>query len=457
MSETVYDVVGVGLGPFNLGLAALLDGLDRDVSAAFLEQDDEFAWHEGLLIEGTTLEVPFLADLVTMLDPTSEYSYLNYLREHDRIYEFYTFREFEIPRREYNEYCRWVSTALDSCRFSRRVVTIDATDGHYRVVAEDPTTGDRFEYLSEHVVVGVGSTPYVPEAMRGLPPADVFHTASYLDRRERCLEADHVTVVGSGQSAAEVFEDLLDHQSAAGYHLDWITRSDGFFQLEGSKLAHHLYTPGYVDYFYDLSDDTREQVLTNQQYLYKGIDKDTSDSIFDTLYRRSIRDTQDVALLATTSVEHIELLDTATGPVYRLSCHERQQDRSFTHTSEVVVLATGYHRPVPTFLAPIESRIQHDSRGQFALDREYRLRLENAPGDIFVQNAGLHTHGMNTAHLGLGSHRNAVIANTIVDDDAYPTGYDVGFQRFGVDEFLAAVDDRSFETDAQATYAPPSN
>ncbi len=42
-----------------------------------------------MLIEGVTLEVPFLADLVTLADPTSPYSFLNYVRERDRIYEFY--------------------------------------------------------------------------------------------------------------------------------------------------------------------------------------------------------------------------------------------------------------------------------------------------------------------------------------------------------------------------------
>ncbi len=44
-----YDVLGVGLGPFNLGLAALLDGADSDLEldAIFLEREPEFAWHEG--------------------------------------------------------------------------------------------------------------------------------------------------------------------------------------------------------------------------------------------------------------------------------------------------------------------------------------------------------------------------------------------------------------------------
>ncbi|WP_242419074.1 SidA/IucD/PvdA family monooxygenase, partial [Frankia sp. CpI1-P] len=38
-----YDVVGVGLGPFNLSLAALADGLPG-LRAAFFEQAPAFTW-----------------------------------------------------------------------------------------------------------------------------------------------------------------------------------------------------------------------------------------------------------------------------------------------------------------------------------------------------------------------------------------------------------------------------
>ena len=67
------DLLGVGIGPFNLSLAALLDPVDG-VDAVFFDQADGFAWHPGLLVEGTTTQVPFLADLVTLADPTSRHS-----------------------------------------------------------------------------------------------------------------------------------------------------------------------------------------------------------------------------------------------------------------------------------------------------------------------------------------------------------------------------------------------
>jgi lysine N6-hydroxylase len=123
-SNEMFDLIGVGLGPFNLGLAALLDPV-TEVKAVFFEQKPRFDWHPGLLMEGTTLQVPFFADLVTMADPTSRYTFLNYLKEQRRLYHFYFLERFLIPRREYNEYCRWVSQSLKTCRFGQKVTKID--------------------------------------------------------------------------------------------------------------------------------------------------------------------------------------------------------------------------------------------------------------------------------------------------------------------------------------------
>ena len=58
----MLDFIGIGIGPFNLSLAALLH--DRtDITGAFFERKGQFAWHEGMLLPETTLQVPFMADL----------------------------------------------------------------------------------------------------------------------------------------------------------------------------------------------------------------------------------------------------------------------------------------------------------------------------------------------------------------------------------------------------------
>ncbi|EMA37623.1 lysine N(6)-hydroxylase/L-ornithine N(5)-oxygenase family protein [Halococcus hamelinensis] len=430
----VHDLVGIGVGPFNLGLAAMVDGVEEDVETVFLEREPEFDWHEGMLLEGTTLEVPFLADLVTLADPTSPHSYLNYLRETGRIYEFYFYETFQIPRREYNDYLRWVAESLGGLEFSREVVEIGWDDDHehYVVVAHHPETGERFEYRGENLALGIGSRPQIPEHLQGHPEKDVFHTARYRHNRERVSTADSVAVVGSGQSAAEVFEDLLERQPEAGYRLDWLTRSDGFFPMEYSKLGLQHFTPEYEQYVYDLPQKVKDDLVPNQDRLYKGVDPGTSAAIYDLLYRRSIGDRDpDVGLFAMTEVRDIE----AVGDAYALDCHQWQAEESFVHESEVVVLGTGYERPTPGFLEPIENAIGWDDRGRFEVTEDHRLAIDH-PGDVFLQNAELHTHGVGVPDLGLGAYRNALFVNRLVGREAYPEDTNTVYQDFAVEQFV---------------------
>ena len=85
----VIDVIGIGIGPFNLSLATLLQNKDCGLTSAFFEKKESFSWHDGMLMPDTTLQVPFLADLVTMVEPTSRFSFLNYLIETKKIFKFF--------------------------------------------------------------------------------------------------------------------------------------------------------------------------------------------------------------------------------------------------------------------------------------------------------------------------------------------------------------------------------
>jgi lysine N6-hydroxylase len=71
ITDGPYDLVGVGIGPANLSLAALADPLDG-LHTTFFERESAFRWHPGLMIDGAFLQVPFLADLVSLVDPTSQ-------------------------------------------------------------------------------------------------------------------------------------------------------------------------------------------------------------------------------------------------------------------------------------------------------------------------------------------------------------------------------------------------
>jgi lysine N6-hydroxylase len=413
------DLLGVGLGPFNLSLAALLEPV-RDVAAVFCEQQPSFSWHPGLLLEGTTTQVPFLADLVTLVDPGSQHSFLEYLREHDRLYRFYFREQFHVPRREYDHYCRWVADRLSTPTFRARVEALRWTDGRFEAEIADPADGTRRRLRARNVVLGVGGRPHVPAALQPVLGPHGFHSADFTERREAVHGAAVVSVIGSGQSGAEVFAELLREQPRHGYRLDWLTRSAGFFPMEYTPLALEHFTPDYIRYFHQLPEPVRSRLLPTQDLLYKGIDAETIAGIHDLLYERTVGGAHPAVRL----LPHAEIVAAAAVPAaehrFRLRCRQWEQGEDFELGTDCVVMATGYRAAPPPLLDPIRPLIAWDAAGRLRVDLDYRVATDPAVrGSLFVQNAELHTHGVGAPDLGLGAHRAATIVNALTRREVY--------------------------------------
>lgn len=429
-----HDVVGVGIGPFNLGLAALLDGVD-DVDAIFFDGKPEFTWHPGLMLDDAEVQVPFLADLVTLADPTSPHSFLSYLHARERLYRFYFHERLHVLRREFEAYYRWVSERVGSCRFGTPVEAVaPAAEGGWSVTLSGGQT-----HRARAVVLGVGAVPSIPDCARPLlDGGDVAHTAAYGEVRRRALAARRVTVIGSGQSAAEVVADLLDH--APQTRVDWFTRAAGFLPMEYSKLGLEHFSPEYAAHFHGLSQERRDALRSGQDLLYKGISADTSARIFDTLYRRSIDGAEpDVGYAARCELR--ELGRTAAGAL-RLVLHHLDADVSFTHETDLLVLGTGY-RDAPLPVPALAEIAVLDEQGRPVVEADYHVRLRDGIGAsdrrLFVQNAELHSHGVGAPDLGLGAHRNAVIVNALCEREVYPVRERNVFQTFGPPAGAAAA------------------
>lgn len=414
----VHDLLGVGIGPFNLGLAALLDPVE-DVDALFVDENPRFSWHPGLLIEGATTQVPFLADLVSLVDPTSRHGFLEYLRVHDRLLRFYLRERFHLPRREYDHYCRWVAERLPSCRFGTRVEALRWIDAGavFEADLHDVAGGGRRRVRARDVVLGVGTVPHVPDVLAPALGPDLVHAAGYLPARERLRRARSVAVVGSGQSGAEVFLDLLRDQPAHGYRLSWITRTAGFLPMEYTRLALEHFSPEYTRYFHGLDEAVRDRLLPTQDLLYKGIDAGTVEEIYALLYDRSAAGAEPaVELRPHLAVEAVEPVDGAL----RLRCRQWQQGRGLDLTVECAVLATGFVSRPPACIEELRPLIRWDRAGRYRVGLDYRVEMDPAVvGGLFVQNAELHTHGVGTPDLGLGAHRGARIVNEICGREVY--------------------------------------
>ena len=289
--EDPLDLLCVGVGPFGLGLACLADPL-TDVRAAFLDAADGFDWHPGLLFEDATLQVPFLADLVTMADPTSRFSFLQWLKETGQLYPFYVRESFYPLRRDYNAYCRWAAERVRGVHWGHRVVGVTRAAGEGPWCVEVDAHGERHVWWARHLVVGTGTVARLPAQLSEVSGATV-HAGEYLTRREDLVSREHVSVVGSGQSAAEVFLDLVT--APDGPAVDWITRSPRFYPMEYSKLSLELTSPDYLDHFRSLPEAERDRLNASQPQLHRGISDDTVDAIHEALYVRRGGDGDDAS------------------------------------------------------------------------------------------------------------------------------------------------------------------
>jgi lysine N6-hydroxylase len=418
--STPLDFIGIGLGPFNLGLACLTEPID-ELNGLFLESKPDFEWHSGMFLEGAHLQTPFMSDLVTLADPTSPYSFLNYLKDKGRLYSFYIRENFYPLRTEYNDYCRWAAARLSSIRFNTTVTSVSYDEeGEVYVVR---TADDAF--TARRLVLGTGTPPYIPEACQGLG-GDLLHNSRYLDYKEALQKKESITLVGSGQSAAEIYYDLLSEIGVHGYRLNWVTRSPRFFPLEYTKLTLEMTSPEYIDYFHALPEETRYRLESQQKGLFKGIDSELIDAIFDLLYQKNLKGPVPTRLLTNSALRTASYED----GTYTLGLRQEEQGKDYELHTEGLILATGYRYVTPAFLEPVADRIRLDGHGRFDVARNYSI--DTAGREIFLQNAGVHTHSITSPDLGMGAYRNAYIIGELLGSEYYAVEKSIAFQEFAV-------------------------
>ncbi|CAM1354793.1 lysine N(6)-hydroxylase/L-ornithine N(5)-oxygenase family protein [Tenacibaculum halocynthiae] len=428
--KEILDFIAVGVGPFNLGLACLTDPIDG-VEGIFLDKQERFDWHPGMMLQSTTLQIPFMADLVTLADPTSPFSFLNYSKEQGRIYSFYIRENFLLLRNEYNKYCQWAINKLPNIYFNTEVKNIHFNEEEevYVVTSQCTKTDEIKTYKAKKIVLGTGTQPYIPNCAKKLKDR-ATHSSKYLNHKDELQTKKSITVVGGGQSAAEIFYDLLQDIDTKGYELNWITRSPRFFPLEYSKLTLEMTSPEYVDYFYNLPSEKRDDLIKNQKHLYKGINQDLINDIHDLLYtKRSYSEKPlKVSLRTNTELKNTIVKENQT----LLELHQVEQDKYLKINTEGLVLSTGYYYKLPEFIEGISNRLEWDNKGRYDVHRNYSIDKNH--NEIFVQNVELYTHGFVTPDLGMACYRNSYIIKEITGKEYYPVETSIAFQQFGVNE-----------------------
>ncbi|MDM9560638.1 lysine N(6)-hydroxylase/L-ornithine N(5)-oxygenase family protein [Bordetella petrii] len=432
-NEDAYDFIAIGLGPFNLSLACLAEPI-AGLRGVFLERNASFDWHPGMLIDNTTLQNPFLADLVSLADPQSPFSFLNYCKQEGKIYSYYIRENFYLTRAEYNRYCKWAIARLGNIRFGHEVrdVSHDAQRGHYVVTGVQGPGREAFVYRCRKLVLGVGSVPAFPPCCRDAGHR-YLHSADYIAHKHLLQQRRSITIVGSGQSAAEIYYDLLKSAGEHDYTLTWITRSPRFFQMENTKLTLEMISPDYIDYFYNLPDATKTEIIGKQDSLYKGVNASLINQIYDLLDDRRRQGALRTHLITNCEVQACRYDAARDG--YELDFEQVDYRARYTHRTDTVLFATGYNQNIPPFVSGIRDRIRWDSHGRYRLSRNYAADLNG--NEIFVQNAGMHTHGLTNPDLGMSCYRNSCIIRELTGVEHYKIE-----QRIALQDFAVPVDEQ---------------
>lgn len=397
----VYNLIGIGIGPFNLGLAALLQ--KTAISCMFFDRQPEFSWHPGLMLEWSRMQVPFYADLVTLEDPTSAYTYLNFLKETNGLLRHGILENLYPLRSEYQAYCSWVAKKLKVLNFNHdcKAIYYHEKSQLYEIHLSHKGAATPAVYFAENIVVGIGNEPYIPCNVKASPLlAPVLHGSSYLFCKEQLKKKKEIVVVGSGQSAAEVFYDLL-MSTDSDVQLKWVTRSDRYFPMEGGPFAFSLSSPDYIEWFYALPPQQKETLIAAQSPLYKGVNAYLLKMIYEQIDIEERKGEKRTRLQTGEALTEIRNVSSKL----EMKFIDSVGSENILH-ADAVVLCTGYKFNFPDFLRPVAHKVVLNEHGYPVLDKDYSSILQPS---LFFQNADLYSHGFNSADLGLGPYRNGII------------------------------------------------
>lgn len=405
MTRRDVELLAIGAGPSNLGLAVALEELAPELAenSLVIERNQAIEWQPGMLLPWAKSQVSFVKDLVTLRNPRSRFSFVNHLHAIGRLDEFINMNSFLPYRVEIAGYLNWVAQSLErvSVELGQECVSItaerdaDGTLSHWLV-----TLADGSEISCRYLVVGTGRDPYVPPVLASLPASRVIHSTQYRQRvAGLSREVPYrVALVGSSQSAAEVFRALRN--DLPNSELAWLMRSVSLTADQSSKFTNELYYPSYVDEFFGTPPAARERIL---QEMYKTNYSCITPAMLEHLYtdlyldKISHRDTRRlITMVDITGAREsgdeveLELTDRNTGQVTELR-------------RDLVFLGTGFSWQTPRLVRGLADTIGLD---QVVVTRNYQLVINQpATAACYLQGVNESTHGIGDSLLSVLSHR----------------------------------------------------
>lgn len=400
--KTSHSIIAVGAGPSNLSFAALAEPLGA-LDVTVLERASAVRWHSGMQVDDAELQVSYLKDLVTLVDPTSRFSFLSFLKFEKRIYRSLVANRDYTSRLEFERYLQWVAASLPKLKTGVDVQGLTCDTAGFKVHAN---TG---VYGADHLVVGVGRTPKSP----GVPGADLVgtHSAQFMQTAAaKAYAGKRIAVIGGGQSGAEIVSHLLQTYSDK-IEIIWVCKRPNLLLLDDTPFINEQFFPNYLDFLSVLEPHQREKVVTEFRCTSDGISDRTLSQIYRQLYDLECvkQKTGTVEVDIATSLQRVLKKD---GRI-ELELRNELLAQTSVKTCDDIIYATGYEFTVPDFL-------REYLNGEVLLAKDHSVINSGSKNNrIFVQNASVSQFGLAEPNLSLLAWRAAGIVNAIAGDMHY--------------------------------------
>jgi L-ornithine N5-monooxygenase len=386
-TSTVQDLVCVGLGPAQLALliAAAEHPECRNWKILVLDRQAQFSWHSGMQSDHGEIQMSYLKDLVTLRNPLSEFSFINYLHQIGRLVTAANLNGYRPSRREYEHYLQWVADKLSVQTVrNAHVQQLIPTSGETLYVDYDDGLGTSSRVEARFVYAAVGKQPFIPDVFR-VQSESITHTAQLRDSiaKTHLNTAKRVAVIGSGQSAVEAL--LLIHSTYPQLELYAIGRRHLFRAVDANPYVNQLYTWESELKFQEAESPWREAVRSELSNSNFGVaDGALLQELARRDYERQVQGKLPIQRLGHTQITEVRVSDARV----QLTLNQGHDRRPMTETFDHVFLATGYDAQVVKQLQ--SDAVLRSGRALFAGIQHEQAGLAEETITCLAQRAGSH-------------------------------------------------------------------
>ncbi|TQS38492.1 hypothetical protein Golomagni_01002 [Golovinomyces magnicellulatus] len=440
LSDEFLDMLCVGFGPASLATAVALHDTNysKKPKYLFLEKEPKFSWHSGMQLPNAKMQISFLKDLATPRNPQSKFTFINYLFNKKRLNQFINLSVLLPSRLEFEDYLKWCANHFEAqglVQYGMNVqsVCVGSKNSDGKVtswkVTSRKSNGEIVTKRARNVVIAVGGNPMLPLELKGLQ--NVNHSSQYISSIKKIQHQEvgrkpRFAVVGSGQSAAEIFNDLWTRFPES--EIRFIIKGASLRPSDDSPFVNEIFDPDRVDIIYAQSPSQRAASVNLDRGTNYGVVRlSLLEHLYEKLYMQRVASPSPsewkACIISNRVIVSARETQDGSSILLRLCDSYSQQNSDYLETLEVdyVYAATGYQcNAHEEMLADVRPYLQNDiaeKSNPWAVQRDYRIAFdpEKVVPDvgIWLQGCNEKTHGLSDTLLSILAIRSGELVHSI--------------------------------------------